>query len=187
MKKRAICISDLASYNECCHYWEWIELPIDKESLKERIQEILEKGKEICIRENGYTDSLHEEYFISDHENLPFDISEYSNPYKINEKLEDFEYLVRDETDEKVFELLKENWSYEEAIEILKEDKVIEFAEVFSEGDLARRVLESAGDLDKLPSWLHPDNIDYEAIFRSWNFGPFTYLVGDGFGVEVLP
>jgi len=34
-----------------------------------------------------------EEYFITDLDGIPFDVNEYDNPYRLNEKLEQYEVL----------------------------------------------------------------------------------------------
>ena len=73
-----IYIADLESYNSGFLKGEWIELPTDKENINDAI---LRQSK------NGQSD-----FAIHDYE-LPFEISEYTDPIKVNEICETIEDL----------------------------------------------------------------------------------------------
>lgn len=73
-----IYIADLESYNSGFLKGEWIELPTDKENVNDAI---LRQSK------NGQSD-----FAIHDYE-LPFEISEYTDPIKVNEICETIEDL----------------------------------------------------------------------------------------------
>lgn len=72
-------ITDLARYNGGELHGEWVSLPMDGNELEEKIDDILGDN---------------EEYFITDYEtDFELSIGEYTNVYKLNEELEELEYL----------------------------------------------------------------------------------------------
>jgi len=75
-------ITNLGKYNEGYLIGEWIALPIDPEELQEAFKRIL-------INEE------YEEYFITDYEtDLPIDIGEYENVFRLNEMAEELSELT---------------------------------------------------------------------------------------------
>lgn len=80
-----IFITNLGKYNEGYLIGEWITLPIDPEELQEAFKRIL-------INEE------YEEYFITDYEtDLPIDIGEYDNVFRLNELAEQLSELSKHE------------------------------------------------------------------------------------------
>ena len=77
-----IYLTNLAQYNAGRLIGEWVELPCTEEELQDAMSRVL------C---------LDEEYFITDFDGIPFDVNEYDNPYRLNEKLEQYQVLEEHE------------------------------------------------------------------------------------------
>lgn len=73
-----IYLTNLSQYNAGRLIGEWIELPCSEEELQDAMSRVL------C---------LDEEYFITDSEEMPFEVGEHDDPYRLNEKLEQYEPL----------------------------------------------------------------------------------------------
>ena len=106
-----IYITNLSQYNAGRLIGEWIDLPCTKEELQDAISRIACKD---------------EEYFISDSEDIPFDVGEYDNPYRLNEKLEQYEALDDHERLCVAF-LLSEGYEWQHAMD--HHEDVILYAE----------------------------------------------------------
>ncbi len=71
-------LTNLSQYNAGRLIGEWVELPCAEGELQDAISRVL------C---------LDEEYFITDFDGIPFDVGEYDNLYRLNEKLDQYEVL----------------------------------------------------------------------------------------------
>lgn len=160
-----IFLTDLAAYNKGFLIGDWISLPIDQKDLNNNLTRILQQGSSLSYFE-GYCYEKHEEWFITDFEweevDL-FDIGEYEDIFKLNEKLlavDDF-----DETKLKAIKFLLDMQIVEDIEEaILKSDDVFIHNNSYIE-DLAYELLNECYCVDKLPSII-ANNIDYEAVGR---------------------
>jgi len=109
-------ITNLGKYNEGELVGKWIDLPAYDD------QEIVEALESIDVK-NG---TRYEEYFITDYE-LPFQIEEYTNVFKLNETLsnmplEDIEFL-NNPTIEQARAIVF-NYSFEEPAELIEDDQI---------------------------------------------------------------
>lgn len=142
-----IYVSDLAAYNSGRLIGEWVELPCD--DLADAIQAVLSEGQRVC------KDVLpHEEYFITDFEweddgmSKACSVSEYSDPYRLNELAEElytldeferlqvqfllyegyeFEYALQNHGDVTIYDY-RSSTSFKDVYELLAEDLVDEGA-----------------------------------------------------------
>ena len=73
-----IYISNLSQYNQGRLIGQWLTLPCTTEDIQDALSMIL---------------SLDEEYFITDSEDIPFEVNDYDNPYEINKKLKEYHAL----------------------------------------------------------------------------------------------
>jgi len=110
-----IYVTDFAAYNSGILSGEWIDLPCS--DLGSAIQAVLLEGQRVC------GDALpHEEFFITDFEweddgmGKACPVSEYSDPYKLNEVTEELSSLDEFERLQVQF-LLYEGYEFEYAIE----------------------------------------------------------------------
>lgn len=140
-----IFLTDLAAYNSGRLIGKWVELPCD--DLSSAIQAVLSEGQRVC------KDVLpHEEFFITDFEwedtgmGKACSVSEYSDPYKLNEIAEElstldeferlqvqfllyegyeFEYALQNHEDVTIYDYRSSN-SFKDVYELLAEDLVDE-------------------------------------------------------------
>ncbi len=73
-----IYLTNLSQYNAGRLIGEWVELPCSTEELQDAMSRVLCQD---------------EEYFITDSEGIPFEVGEYDDLYRLNEKLEQYEAL----------------------------------------------------------------------------------------------
>lgn len=175
-------ITDLASYNEGILVGEWVELPMDRVDLKDKIQEILEEGLQ-ASRDRGLCNcNNHEEYFITDVEG-DMRIDQYDNVLKLNSQLEE---LFMCEEDDRIVELIMGFFDdAEEVLDIVGERNYIVFSGVETKRDVVEDYLYMTGTQDDVPAWLE-GHIDYESIYRSWEVNN-TFIWGDdGLCIELL-
>ena len=169
-----IFLTDLAAYNSGYLVGEWVTLPMEEEDLKSKLEEILSKGSNIC----GYGEK-HEEYFITDFECELFDIGEYENIYKLNEKALKIDDL--DDDEKCIIDFLLDNSlvsNLDEAIE--KIDSVIIHKES-NINSIAKEYIEESFLLDCVPDIIR-NNIDYEGIARELDDdGVYFEIDGDVF------
>jgi antirestriction protein len=153
MSEFRIWFGSLAAYNAGVIRGEWISLPTDEEHLR-RIY-------------NLYTANGDHDFYIADWE-LPFDIGEYEDIFKLNTVLEEYEKL--DDWQRVSFEFLvdQENMDFDEAMENL-DNVVIHCCRTFEE--LAEQFVDD-GMFGNIPSHLS-GYIDYEAIGRDLSFDGF--------------
>ena len=152
-----IYLTDLASYNAGYLIGKWITLPLDQEDLQQEVNEVLQLGSNTIGEET-------EEFFITDYEwedvDL-FELDEYSNPYTINQELEDVESLNIAELKVIRF-LLEEGFTDTLKEAVSKINDVIVYQNQTME-DVAVDYLESCYDLNSLPSII-TNNLNYNGI-----------------------
>ncbi len=150
MSEFRIWFGSLAAYNAGVIRGEWITLPTDEERLR-------------CIY-NLYTANGDHDFYIADWE-LPFDIGEYEDIFKLNTVLEEYEKL--DDWQREAFECLvdQESMDYDEALSSL-DSVIIHSCRTFEE--LAEQHVDD-GLLGNIPSHLL-GYIDYEAIGRDMRY-----------------
>jgi len=73
-----IYISNLPQYNQRRLIGQWLELPCTTEDIQNALSKVL------C---------LDEEYFITDSEDIPFEVNDSDNPYEINKKAKAYHAL----------------------------------------------------------------------------------------------
>ena len=73
-----IYLTNLSQYNNGFLIGEWLELPCSTDELHDALSRVLGQNKE---------------YFITDTDGIPFEVSEYDDLYGLNEKLEQYEAL----------------------------------------------------------------------------------------------
>jgi hypothetical protein len=170
-------ITDLSAYNNGHLIGEWISLPMDEDELSNKIKEILETGSKAC----GYGE-IHEEYFISDYEfetdfNL-LEVSEYSNPYKLNSELENFEDKNENELKQISFMVEYLNYDLEYALDNY-EDVIV--YENMTLKDVVEEYLDQTIDFESLPQII-ASNIDYDSIINDFEIsGEYTVVENDVF------
>lgn len=126
----------------------WIELPRNEESLRSEIKKTKQEVKE---KVNG------EELGIMDTEHIPFDISESTDPYRINKAMN--ELKDRDISIEKAKDLiekidLQNNHDIEEIPELIDE-KIRIYKDINTQGDLGKRVFDEIYGFDSIPEHLN--------------------------------
>lgn len=144
-----IYITNLTQYNVGRLIGEWVGLPCTKEELQDAMSRVL------C---------LDEEYFIIDSEDIPFDVGEYDNPFRLNEKLEKYDALDDHEKLCAAF-LLSEGYDWQCAMD--HHEDVILYADERLE-DVAYSLVED-GCLGTVGEGLS-NYIDYAAIARDLSY-----------------
>ena len=148
-----IYLTNLSQYNAGRLIGEWVELPCTKEELQDAMSRVL------C---------LDEEYFITDSDDIPFDVNEYDNPYSLNEKLDQYEALDDHERLCVAF-LLSEEHEWQYAMDNL--ENVIMYAEESLE-DVAYSLVED-GCFGTVGDGLS-NYIDYAAIARDLSYDGYV-------------
>lgn len=139
-----IYIANLAKYNEGKLVGEWLTLPLSREELEERIDEIL--GED-------------EEYAIHDYE-APFYISEYDNVYRINEHVA----VMANHDCRVVIALCECMDNVEEVVRLLESGDYSVYFDVDNLCDVAAEMVDE-GYLGPIASSIS-SYIDYEKIAR---------------------
>lgn len=167
-----IYVANLAAYNAGELVGEWIDLPLEKDELRERIQKILDAW------DDGYGPS--EEWAIHDYE-LPFEIDEYEDPYKVNEWVERIEALpIKPDTFRNIAEYLGD---VEDAIEVIERgDYAYYYCSDMAE--LAEEFFAGCYNIDTYPDIIR-NNINWEAIGRDLELSRTFIEVDDGY-IELL-
>ncbi len=144
-----IYITNLSQYNAGRLVGEWLDLPCSEDEIQDALSRVL------C---------LDEEYFITDTEGIPFTVNEHDNPYKLNEKLEQYEALGAPERLRMTF-LLSEGYEWQYSIE--HQEDVIIYADQSLE-DVAYSLVEE-GCFGDIPTSIE-SYIDYSAIARDLSY-----------------
>ena len=163
-------ITDLEAYNNGHLVGQWYQLPMNEDLLAESIENVLQKGRDIC----GDT-HFHEEYFITDYECDYMEIEEYSNLTKLNEIAEAMENI--DEEGVKAINFLMENNFVKDIFEAIEtyEDSVRIYEDSTME-DIAYNFIQECYSLDDIPSIIS-NNIDYESIARDMEIEGSFYKI----------
>jgi antirestriction protein len=111
---------------------------------------------------------LDEEYFITDSEDIPFEVSEFSDPFQLNEQLEQYEALGESEKLCVAF-LLSEGHGWQHALD--HHEDVILYSKESME-DVAYTLVE-IGCFGAIPESLS-NYIDYEAIARDLGYDGYV-------------
>jgi antirestriction protein len=169
-----IYVANLGAYNAGHLIGEWIDLPMDADSLQERLVAIV-----AAVDDDG--DVFGEEWAIHDYE-APWSISEYDNVQSVNDLAERFDAL--DETDGDVIAAVLDNYSDgEEGLAVLESGDYTVYGGCRDMGEVAAEYLEQTGGLDGVPAHLQR-YIDYDAYGRDMEiegtFIPYrgTYTIG---------
>ncbi|MDP2077341.1 MAG: antirestriction protein ArdA [Sulfuricurvum sp.] len=161
-----IYVSDLAAYNSGRLIGEWIDLPCS--DIADSIQAVLLEGQRVC------KDALpHEEFFITDFEwedtgmGKACSVSEYSDPYKLNQIAEELSALDEFERLQVQF-LLYEGYEFEYALQNHDDVTIYDYRSSTSFKDVYELLAEDLVDegcFGDIPSNL-TYYIDYSAIGR---------------------
>lgn len=169
-----IFITNLGKYNEGELIWEWVELPVSEEELKEVLEKI---GISDEPDKNG---NYYEEYFITDYETdiEGVEIKEYSNIDELNELAEEIENLGEEEQ-KAVQAMLLNGCDFKEALENAENGDFTIYYDCNDMTDVAYQVVEEFEYLNDIP-----ENVamyfDYEAFGRDLGInGTFYYIDGD--------
>ena len=141
-------ITNLGKYNEGYLIGKWIDFPIDKDDLKEVLEEI------------GINEE-YEEYFFTDFEDNLFGFGEYSSISEINEVTERYEELCR-YNDEDVIYALADNYSSIDEVENALDNMRV-YYNVDDMEDVAKQYVEDTCMLENIPSNI-AEYFDYEKL-----------------------
>lgn len=148
-----IYITNLTQYNVGSLVRQWVELSCTEVELQDAMSRVL------C---------LDEEYFITDSEDIPFEVNEYDNPFRLNEKLDQYEALDDHEQLCVAF-LLSEGYEWQHAMD--HHEDVILYAEESLE-DVAYSLVED-GCFGTVGDGLS-NYIDYAAIARDLSYDGYV-------------
>ena len=147
-------ITNLGKYNEGYLIGKWIDFPIDKEELKEVLEEI------------GINEE-YEEYFFTDFEDNIFNFGEYSSISEINKTVEKYEELCEDNDEEIVNALFDEYSDLEDVENAL--DNMMVYWDVNDMSDVAEQYIEETCLLENIPSNI-ANYFDYEKFGRDMEY-----------------
>ena len=147
-------ITNLGKYNEGELIGKWIDFPIDKDDLKEVLEEI------------GINEE-YEEYFFTDFEDNLFGFGEYSSISEINKTVEKYEELCEDNDEEIVNALFDEYSDLEDVENAL--DNMMVYWDVNDMSDVAEQYVEETCMLENIPSNI-ANYFDYEKFGRDMEY-----------------
>lgn len=134
-------ITDLEAYNNGRLVGTWYKLPMSEDELTKACDDVLAIGKHACKHEHN-----HEELFITDYEDFPFKVEEFSNIHELNKKaqvLEDME----EKDDIKKISMLMTNGLYTDFYEACEHvDELMDTGET-DMSDIAYNIVEESGAL----------------------------------------
>lgn len=167
-----IYLTNLGKYNEGMLIGEWVKLPISEEELSNVFDRI------------GINDE-YEEYFITDYESDidGLKVGEYENIDDLNELAEALEDL--DSEEENVLSvMLEDGYTFEEALEKVKDGDYIVYSNCSSMEDVAYQVIEESGLLDGVPERV-TRYFDYEAYGRDLEIEGTFYQIDNDY-IEII-
>jgi antirestriction protein len=171
-----IYVANLAAYVSGHHVGGWIDLPMDEVELKKKIGAILNAWND------GYTPS--EECAIHDYE-LPFSISEYTSPYKVNEWAE---IIANSHVEPEVLKAILGIFpsSVEEGLSKIENGEYTVFDDCDTMSDVAYMVMEESGQLEAEGlSDVFINHFDYESYGNELDTcGTYVYCGNDKY-VEI--
>lgn len=146
-----IYISNLGAYNRGHLVGRWVDLPIDEDDLREIIKDVL-NGEE-AIKSRDFIWYEDEEIAIHDYE-LPFEISEYSNIFELNELAEDLEEIEEDSDIVEVIadELLGNGYDKDTLIDVLLNREYYIVYNVVTDYELGLETYRQCQDLLPFPA-----------------------------------
>lgn len=175
-----IFVANLGAYNAGRLIGEWIDLPMDEETLQDRIGDILNHRDE--------SDELYgEEVAIHDYE-APFTIGEYDSVLGVNETAERIAALSED--DAAVIEAVLGNFhDADEGLAKLESGEYTIYSGCDDMSDVAYEVAESSGDIttldaSKINGVGYAAYIDWECVGRDMEING-TFVSYDGGYVEI--
>ncbi len=148
-----IYLTNLSQYNNGFLIGEWLELPCSKDELQDALSRVLGQG---------------DEYFLTDTEGIPFEVGEYDDLYRINQKLEEYEALDEHEKLCVAF-LLSEGYDWTYSMENCED--VILYADESLE-DVAFSLIQD-GCFGEIPESLS-NYIDYSSIARDLSYDGYV-------------
>lgn len=166
----SIYVANLAAYNNGRLVGEWIDLPLEEEELKNRIQSILD----------AYPG---EEYAILDYE-APFEIDEYDSPFRVNEWARTLSQINEDETVIKA--IFDHTDSVEKALRILQNRNYRVYTNCNSMADVAYAYYEETGRLEEIERVISSSYIDWEKIGQYMEIEGKFYYLGEGKYLEII-
>lgn len=168
-----IYLANLAAYNAGKLEGQWLDLPMDEDELREVINELTNNGKH--------------DFAILDWEtDYKIEISEYSDPYDLNNLAETIDEL-KDWEQEDIMYIMEAVDDFEEALDVLKNGNYVVFHECYSYADVAREYIEMNGTLDELgkhKEWVER-YFDYEKYGRDMRYNGILVDCGKGIWVWV--
>lgn len=145
-------VANLGAYNRGFLKGKWLELPMDKQTLKSELESIL-----------APTD---EEYEIHDYECEFFKVGVYDDVYEINERAEYLEQLKEYQLED-LKAICEEVSDFEEAIEVLDSGSYTFIPNIENEKEFGEYIATEGLFGVEIPENLQ-NYIDYEAIGRDW-------------------
>lgn len=174
-----VALTNLGQYNEGILNFTWLSLPATEEEIEKAFDEI-----QVSYNDKHHYGSYgneYEEFFITDYECDYMDIGEYESLDRLNEIAEEVEGLQ--EYEQIVVKALMDNgYDLEQAIE--QKDDCIVYDDCDSMTDVAYRLMDETGDLDRIPEDLQMF-FDYEAYGRYLETGGEWIATDTGY-IEVL-
>lgn len=167
-----IYLTNLGKYNEGMLVGEWVDLPVSEEELSKVFKHI------------GINDE-YEEYFISDYESDidGVKVGEYENVNDLNELAEALEDL--DSEEENVLSvMLEDGYTFEEALEKVKDGDYRVYSNCSSMEDVAYQVIEESGLLDGVPERV-TRYFNYEAYGRDLELEGTFYPIDNDY-IEIF-
>lgn len=148
----------------------WINLPAERDEITAIIEEV-------------QTETECEETMISDWENIPFEIGEYSNPYDVNEQAEELDDY--DDYDRAILDALMEEagMDFDEAREVLDKGNYSYYPNCDNMTDVAYQIIDECGDLNGVPEHI-ARYFDYKAYGRDLDIEGHFYPCDGGY-IEV--
>lgn len=187
----SIALTNLGKYNEGILDFVWLNLPASDDEIAAAFDQIEVSHDDTHYYSDGrgrvvnFDDpemcGEYEEFFITDYECDFYRVSEYENLNSLNEMAETIDNLQDYEMDI-VKALIDDGYTLEQALDA--KDDCIYWDDCDSMSDVAYRMIDKYGDLDRIPEDLR-DYFDYEAYGRNLETGGHFIPTDTGY-IEVL-
>jgi len=148
-------VTNLGKYNEGELIGEWLELPATDE-------EIVRTQWAIQL------DDEYEEYFITDDEDSPIEIYEYSNLDYLNRVAESYEDLNESEKEVLTHLTKYHGYDYDKAIEVIEKGEYTTYSDVKTEEDLGYALAENMEIPEHLKTYINYETIGREGTYSGW-------------------
>lgn len=127
-------VANLGKYTEGTLKGDWISLPATEEEIKAFLVNVVGLNEQ------------YEEYALFDWENVPFEISEYTNIFTLNEQLEEyFEIVDSAGLEMEDVKAITEYYGYNEGLEIINEDRIRVWHDCQTMEDVAYQLIDEIG------------------------------------------